>query len=257
MVETCCHVEGVCGHGVLLHRVSLGRTSFVRSQHLATQIIPMLILPFLYFVSFTVYCVAVKVSHARLLPERMVTGGSATRTNLAMQSGVLFEMAAQDTTGPKSVLVLKTPWIKEFVAYTSGQGMAGAKVVGPLRSKFTNYDDTLANENDLRSWTRYIVNSGHDEEVSEHSSASPKVLDLDVEKFIRYLVVQRGFKEEDLSFLRQPGLNHGYDEIENELSKLRESNEGARTIDIGGEQNVGQRLSLSATFIFIAIASIL
>lgn len=61
-------------------------------------------------------------------------------------------------------------------------------------------------------------------------------LSIDKKKFIRYLISE-GFHENDLEFLNQ-NLDHGYEEIEKELDKIkRDRHKGSKNIDIGGEDD--------------------
>lgn len=152
---------------------------------------------------------------------------------------------------PGPVFSLSTPWIKEFLAFQSHTVHAQSiklAALQPLRSTIINYGATLADENDLRAWTRHLVDTLREDNKSRpHGKvAEPKEVELDVDQFIEYLITHKNFRPEDLNFLRRPELDHGYEEIEDELDKIKRNQKKPKTIVIGGEKpNCGSGLVLS------------
>lgn len=142
---------------------------------------------------------------------------------------------------PQWRIQLKTPWIKDYLSFNSISALSTQNIdkEKPLKSTIISYEDSQADENDLRSWTRYIVQSdGEDDEF--HDTHENNVVELDVDKFIKYLVEHKNFKAEDLQFLRKPDLDYGYDQIEDELAKIKRDEKQPHTISIGGEDAVGR-----------------
>lgn len=137
---------------------------------------------------------------------------------------------------PQIVVKLQTPWMREYLAFTH-QTPVMAKAQGPLRTDIKNYQEALSDTSDLRAWTRYIVESDNtDYGVLAQGSRLREPMHIDVDQFIRYLVEKKGFKRKDLDFLQDADLDYGNDQIEKELSKIRESQRSSQNINIGGER---------------------
>lgn len=133
---------------------------------------------------------------------------------------------------------LRTPYIEEYLAFNS-LPFVSAQAVQPVRkmkSTIISYEDSQADENDLREWTRFMIKTHkHPNSPIESESRKEKVLVLDVDKFISYLVEHKHFPVEELEFLRRADLDYGYDQIEDELAKIKRNMESPHTICIGGE----------------------
>ncbi|RKP29344.1 hypothetical protein METBISCDRAFT_28290 [Metschnikowia bicuspidata] len=153
---------------------------------------------------------------------------------------------------------LPVPWFKEYMAYKSHQ--ASVLLMNenkPLSLKFTNLEKTMSNENDLRSWTRYIIDYDRDE-PEEAEDESEKSIDVTIDEFIAYLVEQKGFIKEDLQFLHRPDLDYGYEQVEEELSSIYERERAATNIEVWGEAHEARlssaiRTSFHVTALVVAI----
>lgn len=198
-------------------------------------------------------CLSSNIAAARGFPRRELLLGPSKATSS-------FSPQPTADTGESlplsTVVVLKIPWIKEFLAFDSSLQTKLTAQALPLTSKFTNYDDTSYDDSDLRAWTRYVVNNANEDDNNISAAGNVSLyVDLDIDRFIRYLVEHRGFKESDLAFLRRAGLDHGYEQIEDELSKLHDGD--PHNIDIGGEENGGQRFSLNVVTFVALLALVL
>lgn len=113
-----------------------------------------------------------------------------------------------------------------------------------LSSQITSYENWEADELDLREWTHHVADSDNtkfsDYTYKEYGVPAYTTDDaekqLNVRDFIEYLVSQHGFRRKDLVFLQSKELDHGLDEIERELDKIKDNqNQKNVIIDIGGE----------------------
>lgn len=113
-----------------------------------------------------------------------------------------------------------------------------------LSSQITSYENWEADELDLREWTHHIAESDNTKfsDYTYKEYGVPAYMTEDAEKqlnvrdFIEYLVSQHGFRRKDLVFLQSKELDHGLDEIERELDKIKDNqNKKNVIIDIGGE----------------------
>lgn len=138
---------------------------------------------------------------------------------------------------------LKTLWIKEYLAFNSLPLVSVQTASDPLKvlkSTIVSYENSQADENDLRAWTRYLAETNNEPPEQSQTEPDQQVLELDVEKFIEYLVEHKHFRPEELEFLRRANLDYGYDQIEDELEKIKSNRQEPKTISIGGE-NAGPR----------------
>lgn len=161
---------------------------------------------------------------------------------------------------PQIVVKLQTPWMREYLAFTH-QTPVMAKAQGPLRTDIKNYQEALSDTSDLRAWTRYIVDSDStDHGVRAQGGRQREPFRIDVDQFIRYLVEKKGFKRKDLDFLQDADLDYGSDQIEKELSKIRESQRSSQNINIGGERapvEVSGAAKVSACLALLAIIALI
>ena len=130
---------------------------------------------------------------------------------------------------------LPVPWFKEYMAYKSHQvSLLLMNDNKPLALKFTNFEKTASDENDLRSWTRYIIDYDRDD-ANEAEDDSEKSIDVSIDEFIGYLVEEKGFIKEDLQFLHSTDLDYGYEQVEEEISSIYERQRAAKQIEVWGE----------------------
>lgn len=151
---------------------------------------------------------------------------------------------------------LPTAWIKEYLAYKSPE--VSAMLVNdnaPLTSKFTNLERTMSDEDDLRSWTRYIIDHDREDTTLGTQPESQETIDLRIDEFIAFLVEQRGFRAQDLQFLHRQDLDYGYEQIEEELSKIYERERVAKTIEVWGEVLSARRSTSVGTSLLVTVAS--
>lgn len=218
---------------------------------------------------------ASSINSARIPPAR-VRGLSVTTT---MSSTTSAETSTQQTFQPEfSSIVsssihkstsssvdlhvdLKTPWIKGYLAFNALHTVSAQAVQPPtLKSTIVSYEDSQADENDLRAWTRHVVSTHREDlpKLAKSKSDTPRVLELDVNKFIKYLVDHKHFRREDLMFLLRPDLDYGYDQIEDELGKIKRNQREPQTISIGGE-NGGRsaRCGVAPMALFMSLMAIL
>lgn len=188
----------------------------------------------LLILGVTIPANAANIQGVRDLPSRVVhqTHKSESRLTTDDESpaalGQLPELETKHT--------LPTAWIKEYLAFKSHE--VSAMLVdsnAPLTSKFTNLERTMSDEDDLRSWTKYIVAHDREELIREKEQTSQQTIDLRIDEFIAFLVEERGFKAQDLQFLHRQDLDYGYEQIEEELSRIYEKERIAHTIEVWGE----------------------
>lgn len=157
----------------------------------------------------------------------------------------------------KTKMRLPVAWIKEFLTFKSHD--ISISLLGdnqPLKSKFTNFERTMSDETDLRSWTRYIIDHDREELRQTEAQQSQDSVDLRIDEFISYLVQQRSFKKEDLQFLHRQDLDYGYEQIEEELTKVYEREKQAKQIKVWGEVLEASRsLPVRTSFILLTIAA--
>lgn len=144
---------------------------------------------------------------------------------------------ASEVPAPELPIELKTSWIRDFLAFTSHPAIKIQKdnKDKPLDSCIVSDGD----ESNLISWTRHLVQTDNDYHNAEQGIVSNNVLKIDVDNFIKYLVEHKNFRPKDLDFLRSQDLDYGYDQIEDELDKIKRNQKGPRTVTIGGERRVG------------------
>ncbi|KAG2732839.1 hypothetical protein G9P44_003829 [Scheffersomyces stipitis] len=192
-----------------------------------------------------------------------ILAASYTTTMTLSASTTQVSTSAEPTASfnPSVTVSSKKSWIKEFLYFTT---KARAATVAQkqidrdrlLTTNINNYQDTTSNENDLKRWTKLIVEQGRADSSSKFqdynykeygldhkdpNNFTPKnEIELNIEEFISYLVNFQGFQEKDLKFLRQKGLDYGLVEIEKELNKIKdlERDSNNRIIDIGGEEDM-------------------
>lgn len=160
-------------------------------------------------------------------------------------------------------VTLPMAWIKEFMAFKSHD--VYISLVGetrPLKSKFTNFERTMSDDEDLRSWTRYIIDHDRDDINAENTTDEEESVDLKIDEFISYLVEQKGFKSDDLQFLHRPDLDYGYEQIETELSRIYDLEKSAQNIKVWGEilqatRSFSIRISFLLTFVAVVISACL
>ncbi|KAI5957903.1 hypothetical protein CANMA_004335 [Candida margitis] len=188
-------------------------------------------------------------------------------------------------TSDTSTVHSRPSWIKSFLNYKAKQTMLHSMSINhnhipfsrksnnhsphssnqnsdsKLKSKITEYEDSLSNPNDIKRWVRLIADkpkaASNNNDGSSTGSAfisssiktksfsngnkSSDQIEIDIEEFINYLINEQGFNSEDLQFLRMKGLDYGLGEIEQELNKLKDQQGKPKVIKIGGEEdhNVG------------------
>ncbi|OVF05138.1 hypothetical protein A9F13_24g00363 [Clavispora lusitaniae] len=149
----------------------------------------------------------------------------------------------------------KDSWIQDFEDFL-GQSSFSAQTmsskVAPLNSKVTSYRFSQEGD-DLRAWTKYLVES-HKSQIPDSDATQAASTDIDIDAFIDYLIRYKNFREKDLQFLRRPELDYGQEQIERELTKIKQKQEeeDSKTIDIGGEAIEGMASRLNYSFCAIA-----
>lgn len=153
-------------------------------------------------------------------------------------------------------VTLPVAWIKEYLEFKSHDVSVSLVTENrPLRSKFTNLERTMSNDEDLRSWTRYIIDHDRDEIQASETNIEESSVDLKIDEFISYLIDHKGFKSEDLQFLHRPDLDYGYEQIEAELSRICEIERNAQRIEVWGEALKGTRsCSIRTSFLLTSMA---
>lgn len=135
-------------------------------------------------------------------------------------------------------------WFEQYNDFIGQSEFSAAANPVLLNSKVTSY--RYHNSGDLRAWTKYLVES----HKAQAAAAKPSVAEFDIDAFIDYLVHQKHFREKDLQFLRRPGLDYGHDQIERELTKIKQKQEEeeSKTINIGGETIEGSALCVGYSY---------
>lgn len=201
---------------------------------------------------FTLFlaCLASSIGIARQAPD----------TRIKISSSVVSLNGLPPLMVPVSATVASTAWIKDFLLFYSKDAELLALSVPvekkPLRTKITNYGSVLANEGDLSSFTRHLVEllrEEYAEKKPKNNRAKPAVIELDIEQFISYLIEHKGFTEKQLNFLRRPELDYGYESIERELTQIRRQQTPQKHISIGGEISAGSLPSRPSLFIWSLI----
>lgn len=187
--------------------------------------------------------VATTTQDARALPHNFVHAKATPIVGKDVPAPHLDRATSLDIV-PDLVFSLKVDYVKEFLALKSASFHTATDTVktAPLSSKFTNLERTLSDEGNLRSWTRFIVD--HDWEDFEITPDVPSEasVDLEIDEFITYLVTHRGFRSSDLQFLHRKDLDYGYDQITEELAKIKERYAEPKNIDVSGGQNASPSL---------------
>lgn len=129
-----------------------------------------------------------------------------------------------------------------------------------MKSKITEYEDSLSNPKDLKRWVQLIADKPtaptitHNQDGSLSSSTfrsssirtkafttgsknDQQQLEIDIDEFINYLINEQGFNRDDLQFLRMKNLDYGLGEIGQELNKLKDQQGKPKVIKIGGEED--------------------
>lgn len=163
---------------------------------------------------------------------------------------LVLAVCAASTSTPQidtvpAITTEKLDWVQQFREFAGQKLLAAAASASPLNSKVSNYRYNH-NDADLRAWTKYLVET-HKAQVSRTSAAAAE---FDIEAFIDYLVRQKNFREKDLQFLRRPGLDYGQEQIERELTKIKQKQEEeeSKTISIGGEIIEGGALCVGYSY---------
>lgn len=216
---------------------------------------------FVRCVSFVLAVVSAANIMAKLIPPRIGPLKIKASSRVSVASSTSYAAESVDTEPTPSILPSVTVklllWIKDFLNF---QLAFKAQAAPPqpskvyLGSRIINYDKAFANEDDMRAWTRHLVNQPRIREPVKPKPRSSEV-ELHIEEFIDYLVKHKGFQASDLQFLKRPELDHGYDAIEEELSKIKRNQSQVSIIEIGGEENGLSRLRLSALVFLSALLS--
>ncbi|CCG26007.1 Pga46 protein [Candida orthopsilosis Co 90-125] len=177
-------------------------------------------------------------------------------------------------TSDTSTVHSRPSWIKSFLSYKTKQSTVHSMSVDPssksnnhksspnkhvdskLKSKITEYEDSLSNPKDLKRWVQLIAdkptatrNNNHGGSPTFPSSSiktktfttgnknDQQQLEIDIDEFINYLINEQGFNRDDLQFLRMKNLDYGLGEIEQELNKLKDQQGKPKVIKIGGEED--------------------
>lgn len=190
---------------------------------------------------------------------------------------VVDQLKVNDTTS--STIHSRPSWIKSSLNYKTKQTMVHSMSIDPsrksgthkasspykhldlkLKSKITEYEDSLSNPKDLKRWVQLIADKPtaptitHNQDGSLSSSTfrsssirtkafttgsknDQQQLEIDIDEFINYLINEQGFNRDDLQFLRMKNLDYGLGEIEQELNKLKDQQGKPKVIKIGGEED--------------------
>ena len=131
---------------------------------------------------------------------------------------------------------------------------------GKLSTRIKSYGDVIANENNLRPFTRTILEENREDDSRYNdvdyrqygpNSAKHRKLktamawdmkDLETDRFVDYLKTQ-GFEDSELQFLFNHDLNYGFEDIDRELAKIdrERATQQPQIIDIGGEEGLASK----------------
>ncbi|KAL7664814.1 Uncharacterized protein ABC855_g2069 [[Candida] zeylanoides] len=131
---------------------------------------------------------------------------------------------------------------------------------GKLSTRIKSYGDVIANENNLRPFTRTILEENREDDSryndvdyrqygpnsAKHrklkSAMAWEIKDLDTDRFVDYLKTQ-GFEDSELQFLLNHDLNYGFEDIDRELAKIdrERATQQPQIIDIGGEEGLASK----------------
>ncbi|KAI5952402.1 hypothetical protein KGF54_003269 [Candida jiufengensis] len=158
-------------------------------------------------------------------------------------------------------------WIKEFLQFKKSQTQKQPKRSSlnnhRLKSKITEYEDSLNNPKDLKKWVRLIASPPPQQyqQKKNYLKNINQEIEIDINEFISYLVKEQNFNESDLNFLKFKNLDYGLIEIEQELNKLKEDeiSKKPKVISIGGEDimksNDGSLIRLEFWVLFVFFVS--
>lgn len=165
------------------------------------------------------------------------------------------------TAQPKLVLTSYTPWVNDFLIYLRNLGQENKVDAQPkvhntdhLQSRITRYQDYEYEKDNLAGWTKAVTSRNKPIDTEAEVVSPPVLPSFDREAFMRYLVDNKGFSEEDLSFLHTR-LDYGFAEIDAELSKMRsmERSQVQLCISIGGE-NAGSLVRIHGLAWLVVVA---
>lgn len=228
-------------------------------------------------VNHIVVCLASSIHLARQRPPAKINLPSAD-----LSDGSLMRLPSLETQATEpaeldppvsATAVSVTPWISEYLEYKAKMNVPfdafeATLLLTPmlqgskhLNTKITNYGSKLSNNGDLLSFTRHLVEllkQHYAEKLGKEKSSSSAPEDLDIEKFIKYLIEHKGFTEDQLEFLRRPELDHGQDVIEKELTRIKQKQGPPKRITVGGElSNEGHITTMPIYTCFLFLLSII
>ncbi|KAI5965237.1 uncharacterized protein KGF55_001457 [Candida pseudojiufengensis] len=171
----------------------------------------------------------------------------STSTLTSISTSTLTSNLASST---PTILTIQShkSWIKEFLQFKKAQDLQTQQNLKNIRSstggeklksKITEYEDSLNNPKDLKKWVRLIANNENLENTpkKQYLKNINQEIEIDINEFINYLVTEQSFNPQDLQFLKFKNLDYGLNEIEQELNKLKEveNSQRPKVIKIGGE----------------------
>lgn len=176
-------------------------------------------------------------------------------------SGSVVDTTESEVVPMNFQLISAHLFLERFLDFRSKQIQA-MEVQDPnpsLTTSIKNYKDSLVQPDDLSGFVYKVVQENKEDkdfddyDFKKYGSKLPaRVIRLN-SKFstgdlINYLVDHEGFKRESLTFLND-GLDYGFDEIDEELNKIKDrQREEEKIINIGGE--ISQALNCKNNYYF-------
>lgn len=215
----------------------------------------------IFVIFFAISVVSLGIQDVGDVPARVVY--SSPNDEVGIVSLETTVDPTDDLPETEAKVILPVAWIKEYLDFKCNQAQLSlVEENKPLKSKFTNFERTMSDDEDLRSWTRYIIDHDRDETQTTKAPIEEEMVDLKIDEFISFLVDYKGFNSEDLQFLHRPDLDYGYEQIETELSRIHELERHAQKIKVWGEvlgatRSCCLRTSFLITFVVVATSACL
>ncbi|KAG5419130.1 hypothetical protein I9W82_002897 [Candida metapsilosis] len=220
------------------------------------------------------------ISSTSILPKQTSSDFIETKVD-EYEDSISINQVAHPFNDTTSTVHSRPSWIKSYLNFKSKQTMVHSMSVDPnlkhpghsggggaatshanskLKSKITEYEDSLSNPKDLKRWVQLIADkptavtnkgSGKGDHANDSVFTSSSIrtksfttgnkndqqqLEIDIDEFINYLINEQGFNRNALQFLRMKNLDYGLGEIEQELNKLKDQQTKPKVIKIGGEE---------------------